>query len=522
MAAAEFGQEYFAALLDRLQGAGEFLNLPSWLDPNKEFIQAGGIDPGSITQEELTQREDELSRMMAVYFGKEQRSFGRYLEFFADNLAKRVDYQDALNIALGNMMHQFSDGIKRMDDPGRPDVEYLRGGIIEVILEGILKRDSMPKLPENDLGTGKSVSAVNRILGSDPILDKAEDYPEIVLAVAVYQAAHIAYLEEFDAALDRNEKLEEGNEKKLLPEELKNARYVIKEPFRQFYEFIIFRGGILTLFLLMADKIKHDGGMDGKDRVSGLQKAITEGWPLVHNPLHLLRTRDFVAAGGGHLSAFCPAAGLMAQAQRDGYLEGLVGKFDNDPDTFGKFIERAKETAHSATEAARRRVYIESNVSRQFFPHLGDGMVEITHEGPGNVEIDFAEHIVAMNGTTRLVIKQGEKTIEIKAIPGKEASIEIEDGAPVLRNGIMTVDGVRVADHGTRLSDVLSPNRFFTNAIGTEIERSSRAIRRAIADSARGIEKINGGNPLEEIKPASIDGAPTFVVPVGGGSTRGR
>lgn len=103
---------------------------------------------------------------------------------------------------------------------------------------------------------------------------QAPNHPDILLTIAIYQAAHHCFLERVQGALHNSHRT-----RAISTEQWQNALHVFEHPLKQFDDFLIF-ATLLPLILLRRNEIIDSADPRATDATWAARTAITEGSAL--------------------------------------------------------------------------------------------------------------------------------------------------------------------------------------------------------------------------------------------------
>jgi hypothetical protein len=168
-----------------------------------------------------------------------------------------------------------------------------------------------------DKSTPQSHDETRKALGSTHTAQDAARFPEIVLAIMLYQAAHFTYLSQLQTAVDRS--------KILSPDEKDNVSAVLKgDAFNQFNIFIIYET-FLPLVLIARRDLESKFPTMADDELT--RTATGNAWDSFFEK-KILRT-DFdekivpLKEKGQPASMICPAHNHLHAAKERGTLEDI-------------------------------------------------------------------------------------------------------------------------------------------------------------------------------------------------------
>ena len=169
---------------------------------------------------------------------------------------------------------------------------------------------------------GDDSNAIRDGLGRSVLLKDAKKHPEMVLGIALYQAAHMSYLSQLDAAIKRNPAITE--------DERNNAGYTITSPMHQFTSSLLF-SSLLPLALFEHRERCFEEGTEAQQANSAndMKIAIHKGWEKLFDKKVLIRTFNEVQIkpqenerGGGQME--CPARKHMQESMQHGLVEKAI------------------------------------------------------------------------------------------------------------------------------------------------------------------------------------------------------
>lgn len=200
---------------------------------------------------------------------------------------------------------------------------------------------------------GRGSNLARYILGFSTQLDEAAAYPAVVLALALYQGAHMAYINNLQGALE-----ERRYQQQITWEELQNAQYVLEHPFNQFDTFVVYATLLPLILLCRKDLAMAEAARDNPAPELALtHQAIGEAWNIFIQR-RLLR-RDF----DDGRQMICPANHHLLRSARAGHIQRIheyIMRHAADPP-----MTRLLYEAHMAARNARQ------NRASQYLGNLG-------------------------------------------------------------------------------------------------------------------------------------------------------
>ena len=267
-------------------------------------------------QSHINQKTQSARDAIAAYFPED--GFAEYLEYFRASLDE-PSHKGALIMSISNIKEQLT----MPKEKDRASIKEVKKVMVE--------------------GDSNKIRAT--LAYSDLALD-APHHPELLLAVAVYQAAHVTYLSQLEAAINRNPNISE--------DERENAKYVVEGPFSQFRNSLVF-ASIAPLTLLHYREMSEDAGQDPnttKDPAR-MKEAIGKGWEDFFDKKVLKRTYNEEQLppegnekGGGQI--FCPAIKHLQETKQRGQVEGLVDFVHEHKAELQPMFNLCEQQAHQA------------------------------------------------------------------------------------------------------------------------------------------------------------------------------
>jgi len=191
------------------------------------------------------------SVMKAITHYMPEKEFAAYLQFFTENL-NLPSHRAALGKAFGNIREQLFHE------------EYEPEMICVADLEKLIVMGNSNAIRENLKYSTLNYEAVKN--------------PELMLSLAIYQAAHMTYLDQLHAAINADQDIS--------PDEKDNAMAVITEPFKQFHTSLLF-ATMAPLTLLARYNM---GVVPGKTEDELMKQAISTAWGQFFDNKVLTRT----------------------------------------------------------------------------------------------------------------------------------------------------------------------------------------------------------------------------------------
>ncbi|WP_327146965.1 hypothetical protein [Nocardia sp. NBC_01327] len=287
-------------------GVVEFIGDQGYDEPTpRQVNETFGFHDFSIDMSAVHAKSRSVRSAIRHYFPPDD-FFGRYLPYFTDNL-DRETYLELVRTAIDLIPHQFNFLLTPESAP------------IDIAERYLSERAEIARfaLRQSDLRA------------------RAAEHPQLVLALAVFHAAHGAYTRELRYAVDRSD----------LGESAKDvAYYVLDEPLAQFDNFIVF-STLLLLIILSLERADGTAAPDsGNDRDID---AIASGWQLFFRS-QILHSSDL----GAGLRMTCPASPHLAEAQRRRAVERVYQYIlENQGNALlGELIPDIAKTCRSAWE----------------------------------------------------------------------------------------------------------------------------------------------------------------------------
>lgn len=236
-------------------------------------------------------------------------AFERYLEHFTANIDK-PEYKSALRKSYENIPEQFKSYRGRVsDDKFR---EVVASGHANMI------RDA----------AGRSQLA----------LESGKD-PELLLTIAIYQAAQASYVKKLGEAI--------ASHPDITADEKDNARAVISSPFRQFGTSLLFAGLVPLVRLANLDLPPEEG--EGKD--ARMRRSIKAGWEQFFDNRVLTRTYEskdvMPETPGGKTEMTCPAINILRESCRRGSMEKIHEHVCSHRNELAQELKQVKAVAES-------------------------------------------------------------------------------------------------------------------------------------------------------------------------------
>jgi hypothetical protein len=260
---------------DRVPGCRHFLGDPEFDEPvPRQLLQFHDFE---ITPEDIRNKSIALREAIGRYLPPAE--FEVFMGLFVDGY-DLLGNQTNIRASLKNIYTQFN----------------VREPKLGVFPEAIV-RERLVDTEAEDLRTYLVLSDTRF---------RAVDYPELVVALALFQAAHVTYLKNLRAVAERSEASEE---------ELGNMQLLFDTHFRVFGEFLIY-SVFMPLVILQHDDIIREGETSGQEAMT---RAISQAWEIFFRK-RLLRT-NFKSTAGARM--ICPANHHLRHSRERRWIEGL-------------------------------------------------------------------------------------------------------------------------------------------------------------------------------------------------------
>jgi len=271
------------------------------------------IDPDA---EDLKLKSASVIKAIRAYMPEDK--FAEYLAFFTANL-KKPSHRAALQIAYNNISEQlaFDDERKTLND-----------------MEKIIQ-DGKPNL-------------IREALPQSTIAFELVEKPELMLTLAIYQAAHMTYVDQLRAAIK--------DHKEITPDERDNANAVLDGPFKQFRMSNIFSG--IAPFIMM-ERVHLGEATAGQSEDAMMKQAIAGGWTRFFESKVL--TREYKpneippAKDGDPAKLVCPAINHLKGSQQAGSLEKIYDYVAEHRKELKKELKEVKQATTGAVGVASQQ-----------------------------------------------------------------------------------------------------------------------------------------------------------------------
>jgi len=271
-----------------------------------------------ISEDDIKLRMASVIKAIKAYFPEDK--FSGYLQYFTENLHKR-EHQEALKRAYENIPEQLRHS--------------------ERITDKKLHKLIAAKDP-NEIRDG---------IGASEAALRALEKPELILSIAIYQAAHISYLKELSKAINASRSISE--------DEKENANAVMKAPFRQFKSSLLFLS-MAPLTILAREEMPENSPPEDES----MNKAISAAWRKFFEMNLLTRSyeENEIAPNkaGNKAEMTCPAVNLLRGAQAGKHLEN----------TYQYVATHRKELATQLSDVTKIGQNIITNGPRSDIPGL--------------------------------------------------------------------------------------------------------------------------------------------------------
>lgn len=288
-------------------------------------------NPMQPSQREILDKTRSIQEAIKKYVPQDK--FVQYVRYFSENLHK-PENAELVQQSFANMAEQLGF-VARASEEFTIDNEQLDRFISLQTTQsrqeqmGDLLKVREPNLPKFEDGTPNHAIALRAIgvVGVSKNLRHAPEFPELLLSLAVFQAAHIGYRREMQNAVDRAAEPQGDLPPLIDQDEHENATAVVQESLRQFDVFLIY-SGLLPLILMEHEKLSRTPGLS-LDEDSQTRMAITNGWQAFFKG-QVLRS-DTLSNGAPaskeyeseRLTSVCPAKPHLRGLQSDGMLEAI-------------------------------------------------------------------------------------------------------------------------------------------------------------------------------------------------------
>lgn len=286
------------------------------------------------TREEARANAVSGRRAIAAYIPYEK--FCEYLDYFVKN-AHQPQYEEAFNTALLNLGEQILEA--KDSFPDQPSAETIKTAM------------------EEYKGEHPFTMVKGQLLKED-----LHSHSELITSLALFQAAHISYLDEFVNALNRDYyRTIQGEEGHLTKEQHQNALATLMGPLRQFNAFLVFRE-VLPSILYEREKL----GVESSELqgVELTRPAINAGWNRFFEA-ELLGAYDLFKsqenarphhkADDGTPIMVCPANQHLMKAQQAGSIEAVLDTVTNDPERLSPLVDKVNTTLTEVDEGKREK-----------------------------------------------------------------------------------------------------------------------------------------------------------------------
>lgn len=382
--------------------------------PNDVAISSAVADVNSRNplqprQRELLDKTRSLQEAIKFYIPKDK--FAHYVRYFSENL-HLPENRELLQQSFANMAEQlgFVDGYPAETKLDNDQLERFIGAV--TTQSRLEKMDDMlanwaPHLLKFEDGTPNYAAGLRAatVLGMSKALYNAPEFPELLLSLAIFQAAHSGYRQEMQKAVDKAA-IGQGNLPPLISrDEHENATAVVQESLRQFDIFLIF-STLLPLIIMEHEKLSKTPGL-AMDEDAKTRQAITNGWADFFKG-QLLRSDTLSNAAytskdyeSERLTMVCPAKPHLRAMQAEGMLEAIFDgvKAHRDVlqdliDTAGDYAEKVlsgqevpelKEIRKSIADASDKRIEarlkeLGLDTDGRPYPELGNDVRLISQE----------------------------------------------------------------------------------------------------------------------------------------------
>ncbi|HZM64016.1 MAG TPA: hypothetical protein VFB59_02685, partial [Candidatus Saccharimonadales bacterium] len=189
-----------------------------------------------------------------------------------------------------------------------------------------------------EMPSSTKIADLRFLLSISESLDQAPQHPDIVLVPALYQAAHLPFLNNLQTEL-----FFFYFTGKITEEQWNNAEAVMEGPFEQFNGFLLL-APFLALTLMAYNEISKDAVSNPRHTQTMTEDALAwAGMTFIKSKLLMTRFSDTE-------TAICPARQHIHHAIRSGLFIKLYRSIiaNKDQPTIKKLLTIAQDSAHSA------------------------------------------------------------------------------------------------------------------------------------------------------------------------------
>ena len=249
-----------------------------------------------LTQEEINLKRGSIMRAIMYYVPHEKMQ--QYLEHFIAHIDDNASYHAAVESVLKNANSQLRGG-----DGNRVSMEDTYD---------LIKRRNVPDLVGS---LSKSEACVH-----------AEGHPDLIVAAAIFQAAHLRYLTDLQAAIDKLDGISE--------QEREIADYTINNTFSEFRQFQIFSIFVPMVYLKLAEMMR--------EAWQHMFDPKTSMFEMKRRPDSSLPEKE-----GDEVRVMqCPAQAYLRKMIDGNAIEKIYDAVANDPSHFESFLGEAKRISN--------------------------------------------------------------------------------------------------------------------------------------------------------------------------------